>query len=71
MPSRIVRSPTHGSRDARVGALGVGRSDRGGHVAGVHIGKSASAPASLPRRDQGLTFGPKTPGRVLNPTSSR
>ena len=38
-------------RPVGVGPISTRRSDQGGHVAGVHIGKSASAPASLSRAE--------------------
>ena len=49
MPITESRSPTHRTRaDARIGEGRV-RAD-GGHVAG-HVGKAASSPVSISRRD--------------------
>ena len=67
MPITELRSPTHRTRaDAKVGQT---RADlRGGHIAG-HVGKAASSPMSISRRDA-QPDRPVTPEQPFRATSS-
>jgi hypothetical protein len=59
--------PTHGSQDRRFGKLGDSRRRDDGHVPGVHVGKAASSPASLSRRDSDIDLrSPEEPYRSTN-----